>query len=84
MEKKEFQAEPKVTATMKTMAESLINENVFKLLRENLYEYKQRNGEVIQIKTSDKTCLCKIYYDKRICKHLVAGCIKDKVPFMTG
>ena len=29
--------------------------------------------------SNDKTCMSIIYYDKRICKHLVASCIKDKV-----
>ena len=29
---------------------------------------------------TDKTCISKIYFDKRICKHLVASFIKDKVP----
>lgn len=48
-------------------------------IADNLYAYKQYNGNLIQIDTAQKTCSCFKFHDKMICKHLVAACMKDKV-----
>ena len=58
-----------------------MNNNQLLSSEPNIYRYKhyKAHGYAI-IKTNNCTCTCSGYFDKSVCKHLVAACIQDKIP----
>ncbi len=45
----------------------------------NRYEYKQIDGNIVNINTETKFCSYRFFNDKAICKHLVSACMNDNV-----
>jgi len=45
----------------------------------NRYEYKQIDGNIVNINTETKFCSCRFFNDKAICKNLVSACMNDDV-----
>ena len=48
----------------------------------NIYRYKHYKASLgyAIINTNTCTCTCSGYFDKGVCKHLVAACIRDNIP----
>ena len=74
-----FTIEAKVSGIMKKQAKLLLPLSQFTHALHNIHTYKQSNGVLLHINTVRRTCSCKTFRDKLVCKHLIAACIFDKV-----
>jgi hypothetical protein len=79
---KEFKTEAHVKRYMRVQARSILTNN--KLIptssgNEFLYKHFKTNLGYARINTETKTCTCSKYFDKGVCKHLVAACLKQQV-----
>ena len=64
---------------MTSKAYGLIEKNLLERVGHN-YEYKRSNGAIEIIVTKGSlTCSCLYFFDKAMCKHLIAACIIDGI-----
>mgnify|MGYP002867459981 CR=1 FL=1 len=66
-----------VTKQLRDLGKTIVDK--LKYVEPHRYLYRQHTGNRITIDTRSTTCTCSIFHSKRICKHLVAGCLKDNV-----
>ena len=83
---KEFKINPTVKKYMRVQAKSILTNNKLIPTANDqifLYAHHNKNLGLEKINTVTKTCTCHKYFDKGVCKHLVAACLKIKV-FLPG
>ena len=63
----------KPNAKVKQEANKLLKDKTLIEIDENIFDYNHHDGSTSRINVSKGTCDCSEYYDKVICKHLVAA-----------
>ena len=63
----------KPSAKVKQEANKLLKDKTLIEIDENIFDYNHHDGSTSRINVSKGTCDCSEYYDKVICKHLVAA-----------
>jgi len=75
---KEFKTEIRVRKYMRVQAKTIIRKKqLIPTESENEYLYKHYNPKLgyARINIVSKSCTCHKYFDKGVCKHLIAACI---------
>ena len=79
---KEFKNEIRVRKYMRVQAKAILHKKqLIPTGAEDEFLYKHFNAHLgfARINLTSKTCTCFKYLDKRVCKHLIAACLMNKV-----
>ena len=77
---KDFKCEPSASKRQREAALDIIAKNRLNLRAPNEYEYRSTaTGTSYKVSSIPMSCTCKRFYKFRMCKHLAAVCIQDKV-----
>jgi hypothetical protein len=85
---KEFKSEIRIRKYMRNFAKTIvIRKQLISTSKDSEYLYKHFNPKLgfARINILSKTCTCHKYFDKRVCKHLIAACMLNNIslPGMT-
>ncbi len=79
---KEFRSEVRVRKYMRDLAKTIIlRKQLIATANDSEFLYRHFNKKLglARINTTSKTCSCHKYFDKGICKHLIAACIQNNI-----
>lgn len=75
---RDFEEKPFANKALQTLASKINKLQLLIPIEDNVYEYRPHTGEMLTIDTNLQTCTFSMY-NKLVCKHLVAACMKDNV-----